>query len=170
MLTGDFVVTPLLIILLLFTNDFVTMSIATDRVRFSRRPDRWNVRSLMLTGLALAGCILALSFAVFFAGRNWLRLPLPQLQTLTFLMLVFTGQGNVYLIRERGHFWRSRPGRWLVIGSVADILVVSVLATRGILMAAISPALAAGLLLVVLVYLIAVDFVKIRIFRRFALQ
>ncbi len=169
MLTGDFVVTPLLIILLLFTNDFVTMSIATDHVSFSRRPDRWDVRTLVMTGLALAACVLALSFGVFFAGRNGLHLPLAQLQTLTFLMLVFTGQGNVYLVRERGHFWRSRPSRWLMIGSIADIVVVGIMAARGILMAPISPALIAGLLLLVAVYLMAVDFLKIRIFRWFVL-
>ena len=170
MWTGDFVVTPLLIVLLLFTNDFVTMSIATDHVTFSRQPDRWNVRTLVLTGLALAGFVLALSFAVFVAGRNWLRLPLPQLQTLIFLMLVFTGQGNVYLVRERGHFWRSRPGRWLMIGSVADIVAVCVLAARGILMAAISPALVVGLLMIVPAYLVVVDFLKIRIFDWFGLK
>ena len=45
MLTGTFVITPLLIVLLLFTNDFVTMSIATDRVSFSYKPDRWRIRS-----------------------------------------------------------------------------------------------------------------------------
>jgi H+-transporting ATPase len=38
------IITPLLIVLLLFTNDFVTMSIATDHVSFSRTPDRWRVR------------------------------------------------------------------------------------------------------------------------------
>jgi H+-transporting ATPase len=37
-LTGTFIITPLLIVLLLFTNDFVTMSIATDRVSFSSQP------------------------------------------------------------------------------------------------------------------------------------
>ncbi len=164
MLTGDFVVTPLLIVLLLFTNDFVTMSIATDHVTFSRNPDRWNIRTLVLTALTLAGLILMLSFAVFFAGRNGLRLPLAQLQTMTFVMLVFTGQGNIYLVRERRQFWRSRPGRWLMIGSVLDLIVVCVLATRGILMAAIDPALVAGLLALVAAFLIGVDFLKIRIF------
>jgi H+-transporting ATPase len=170
MLTGDFIITPLLIVLLLFTNDFVTMSIATDRVSFSRAPDRWHIRTLMMTGLALAGLVLVLSFAVFFAARDLLHLPLPQLQTLIFVMLVFTGQGNIYLVRSREHFWRSRPGRWLVLSSIADIVAVSVLATRGILMAAISPVLVLGLLAVVLVYLAAVDFFKIRIFRLFALH
>ncbi|MGE5218234.1 MAG: plasma-membrane proton-efflux P-type ATPase, partial [Chloroflexota bacterium] len=165
-LTGTFVITPLLIVLLLFTNDFVTMSIATDHVSYSSKPDRWRIRSLVLTGGALAGLILVLSFAVFFAARDLLRLPLAQLQTLVFLMLVFTGQGNVYLVRERSHFWNSRPSGWLMMSSCADIAVVSLMATKGILMAAVSPALIAGLLAAVLAYLTLVDFFKVRIFRR----
>jgi H+-transporting ATPase len=168
MLTGVFVITPLLIVLLLFTNDFVTMSIATDRVSFSRRPERWRIPTLILTAGLLAALILVLSFSVFFAGRDWLHLPLAQLQTLIFVMLVFTGQGNVYLVRERRHFWHSRPSRWLVLASVLDIVLVSILATQGILMTAISSAVVGGLLVVVVLYLVAVDFLKIRIFRYFS--
>jgi H+-transporting ATPase len=167
MLTGVFVITPLLIVLLLFTNDFVTMAIATDRVSYSHKPERWNVPSLMLTAGSLAACVLLLSFAVFFAGRDWLHLPLPQLQTLVFAMLVFTGQGNVYLVRERRHFWQSLPSRWLLTASVIDILVVCFMAAHGILMAPLPPLLLGGLLLLVLGYLLLVDFVKLRIFRRF---
>ena len=165
-LTGTFVITPLLIVLLLFTNDFVTMSIATDRVSFSSKPDRWHIRMLVLTGGALAGLILLLSFSVFFAGRDLFHLPLPQLQTLVFVMLVFTGQGNVYLVRERRHLWNSRPSCWLVVSSCADIAVVGLLATQGILMATISPALIIELLAVVLVFLIFADFFKVWLFNR----
>jgi H+-transporting ATPase len=165
MLTGTFVITPLLIVLLLFTNDFVTMSIATDRVSFSCKPDHWRIRTMVLTGAALAGLILVLSFSVFFAGRDLLHLPLPQLQTLVFVMLVFTGQGNVYLVRERRHFWQSRPSGWLVLSSCADIAVVGLLASKGILMAAISPVLIAELLAVVAVFLTLVDLLKVRILR-----
>jgi H+-transporting ATPase len=120
---------------------------------------------IMLTGAPLARLILVLSFSVFFAGRDLLHLPLPQLQTLVFVMLVFTGQGNVYLVRERRHFWQSRPSGWLVLSSCADIVAVGLLATKGILMAAISPVLIAGLLAVVGVFLTLVDFLKVRIFR-----
>jgi len=170
MLTGVLVVTPLLIVLLLFTNDFVTMSIATDRVSFSSKPDRWQIRTLMLAGGALAACILTLSFAVFFAARAWLALSLAQLQTLIFLMLVFSGQGTVYLVRERGHFWRSPPSRWLLFASLADVVVVSMLATRGILMAAVPLQLVAGLILALAIYLTLMDFLKVRLFRRLGLQ
>ena len=168
--TRAFVITPLLIVLLLFTNDFVTMSIATDHVSYSRRPDHWNVRNLMLTGGALAAMILVLSFAVFFVGRDLLVLPLAELRTVVFLMLVMTGQGNVYLVRERAHFWRSRPSRWLVASSLADIIIVSVMATNGILMAPVSLALIAGLLLVVPLYLLLVDRAKVEIFRRLQIR
>jgi len=166
MLTGVFVITPLLIVLLLFTNDFVTMSIATDHVSFARKPERWNIPNLMRTSGILAGLVLVLSFAVFFAGRDWLHLPLGQLQTLIFVMLVFTGQGNVYLVRERSHFWKSTPSRWLLLASLLDIIAVVVLSTQGILMAAIPLWLVAGLMVVVLVYLIVLDFIKIRVFRK----
>jgi H+-transporting ATPase len=170
MLTGVWVVTPLLIVLLLFTNDFVTMSIATDRVSFSSKPDRWQIRTLMAAGGALAACILTLSFAVFFAARAWLALSLAQLQTLIFLMLVFSGQGTVYLVRERGRFWRSAPSRWLLLASLADIAVVTVLAAHGIFMAALPLPLVAWLLLVLAIYLNLVDRLKVHLFKRLGLQ
>ena len=168
--THAFVITPLLIVLLLFTNDFVTMSIATDHVGFSERPDRWKVRTLMAIGSLLAALVLLLSFAVFFVGRDVLGLKLPELQTLVFVMLVATGQGNVYLVRERGPFWRSRPSRWLVVSSVIDLAVVTALAAAGVLMTPVSLALIVPLLIVVAAYLLVLDHLKVRMFRRIAVK
>ena len=169
-LAHAFVVTPRLIVLLLFTNDFVTMALATDEVSFSREPDRWNVHGLMLTGGLLATLILILSFTVFFVGRDVLRLPLAELQTLVFVMLVLTGQGMVYLVRERGHFWRSRPSRPLLFSSLADIAVVLAMAAAGILMSAVAPGLLAALAAAVALYLFVVDEIKVRVFRRFRIR
>jgi len=166
MLTGSFVITPLLIVVLLFTNDFVTMSIATDTVSYSQQPDRWHIRPLILIGLTLGSLVLIFSFGILLAGRDWLQLPLPQLQTLVFITLVFTGQGMVYLVRQRGHFWNSRPSKWLLLSSVADIAVVSVLATRGILMQAIGPLLVFTILIACVCYLAVADFVKVTFLRR----
>lgn len=167
MLTDSFVITPLLIVLLLFTNDFVSMSIATDHVSYSRTPDRWNIKTLMAIGGILATLMLLLSFTVFFVGRDLYGLPLPQLQTLVFVMLVATGQGNVYLIRERDHFWKSQPSAWLVSSSIADLAVVAVMATMGVLMAPLNPLLIVELLAAVAVYLLIIDQFKVLLFRRF---
>ena len=68
----------------------------------------------MLTGRGSRRNGAGLVLLRLFRGRDLLHLPLAQLQTLIFVMLVFTGQGNVYLVRERRHFWRSRPSRWLL--------------------------------------------------------
>jgi H+-transporting ATPase len=170
MVSGTFIITPLLIVLLLFTNDFVTMSIATDHVAPSDRPDRWDIPKIMLTAGALSGMVLILSFTVFFVGRDVLHLPVAQLQTLIFLLLVFTGQGNVYLVRERKRLWNSLPSKWLVLSSVADVLIVSLLAARGVLMAAIPFHLIGQLLLSVVVFLVVIDSAKVRIFRYFGVR
>lgn len=166
MLTRHFIITPLLIVLLLFTNDFVTMSIATDTVSYSQQPDRWHIRLLVLIGLVLGSLILVFSFGAFLAGSFWLQLPLPQLQTLVFITLVFTGQGTVYLVRQRGHFWKSRPSKWLALSSAADIIIVSIFASRGILMDAVAPRIVFGLLISCVCYLAAVDLIKIGLLKR----
>jgi H+-transporting ATPase len=165
--TGTFVTTPVLIVLLLFTNDFVTMSLATDRVAFSRRPDRWRIGALILTALPLALLNLMLSFGLFLWGRDMLRLSSQQLQTLIFLVLVFSGQGTVYLVRERRHCWASRPSSWLLASSLLDLLLVSVLAVAGIFMEPIPLSLILEVLGLVVLYMLVLDFLKVRIVRAF---
>lgn len=167
MLTRSFVITPLLIVLLLFTNDFVTMSIATDNVSASPHPDRWEIGTLMMTAGSLASLLLMFSLTVFFAARNALHFPLAQLQTLVFVMLVFSGQGVVYLVRERRHFWSSRPSRTLVLSTCVDIAVVSAMAIGGVWMAALPWWSVAALLGLLAVFLVLLDSVKVRVFHRF---
>jgi H+-transporting ATPase len=169
-LTRSLIITPLLIVLLLFTNDFVTMSIATDRVAFSKRPDRWRIPALVLTAAPLAALLVVFSLSVLFAGKYALSLRAEQIPTLAFLTLVFGGQGTVYLVRERSHFWNSLPSRWMLLSTAADLVIVSVLATQGILMAPLPPAILAGLLAALLVYLFLVDYLKIAIFKRFGMS
>jgi H+-transporting ATPase len=165
MLTKTLIITPLLTVLLLFTNDFITMSIATDNVKSSPKPERWDIANLMLGAGTLALLTLILAFAVFFYARNFLHLPFTQLQTLVFLLLVFTGQGNVYLVRERKHVWSSLPSKWLLLSTVFDIVIVSLLALNGIFMAAVSLQLIAALLFIIVLYVFVIDFLKQPLFK-----
>jgi H+-transporting ATPase len=120
-----------------------------------------------MTALPLATLLVTFSLSVLLVGWRVLGLPTSQIQTLAFLTLVFGGQGTVYLVRERRHLWRSRPSRWMVLSSAADLLIVSVLAARGLLMAPLPPLVIGGLLGAVAFYLLLVDFLKIAIFRYF---
>jgi H+-transporting ATPase len=165
-----FVVNPVLIVLLLFANDFVTMSIATDNVSFSPKPDRWQIQTLTMVSLVLAIPLLLLSFGLFYLGRDLLRLPSGQLQTMMFVMLVFSAQCTVYTVRERHHFWHSLPSRWMLLSSAADIAVVSLLATKGILMAAVPFNIVLLTLAATVIYLPLADYLKMFIFGHFRMH
>ncbi len=160
----DFVITPMLVLLLLFANDFVTMSLAGDRVRASPKPDRWQVRTLILSSLVVGIAWLIYIFAIYLAGKS-LHLPLAAIQTLDFLGLVFSGLANVFLLRERGHLWASLPGQFLLWASLADVLVVSTLATLGWLMAPLPLTFILGLLLATLLYTLLLDQIKVPLLR-----
>ncbi len=163
--TRMFVVTPLLIILLLFANDFVTMSLSTDNVSYSRTPDQWKILPMIIAAFGLALPVLFLSFGFFYIANSVLHLPLGQLQTLMFVMLVFTGQANVYLVRERQHFWKSAPSRWMLLGTLADVILVGIFASQGILMTAIPLSYIAISLLVIALFIPCADWLKILIFK-----
>jgi H+-transporting ATPase len=170
LLTTHKALTPMLMVLLLFLNDFLTMSLSTDRMGFSRRPNRWNTRAIVLAATVLAACKLAFSLGVFLCGHYALGLDMPHLQTLTFMTLVLSSQAGVYLLRERGHFWQSQPSLFLVLSSVFGLSIATVLALVGILM----PALTAWLLLAVagtgLVWFAGLDWLKVWLFNRLNLR
>lgn len=164
--TGLFVVTPLQVILLLFTNDFVTMSVTTDNVRPSPYPDRWQVRAMIRVALALALPLLLATLGIFQWGRIIEGLSNGQLQTLSFVTLVFTAQGMIYLVRERRHLWASRPSLWMLLASGGAIGITVLLATKGVWMAALSPRLILLDLLMVGLVLLWLDVLKVKILDR----
>ncbi len=165
-LTRDFVTTPFLIVLLLFANDFVTMSLAVDRSRPSPRPDRWNIRALVAAALLLAGVVVVESFLDLVLARTVFHLTLQETQTLMFVMLVFTGQASVYVVRERERFWSSRPVAWLLLATAVDVLVISAFAAGGIFMTPVPPALIGLTFAIAVAFMFVMDPVKVRTLRR----
>lgn len=167
--TGEFVITPFLVVLLLFANDFVTMSIATDNVGYSRKPDRWRVAPLVASSGLLALLVLVESFLVLYLALNVFHLAWPQVQTLAFVMLVFSGQATVYLVRQRHHLWQGRPSKWLVAATVGDLIVVSFLATQGLLVTPVGWSAILAVLGIAVAFMFLMDPIKVAIFKRFGL-
>ena len=166
-LFGRFVINPTLMVLLVFATDFATMSLSTDRVTPSPTPERWTVRSLVMRSLGLAALLMLLSAAVWWVATGVLRLSVAESQTLVFVWLVFgSTQANLYSMRARGYFWeRPHPGRWIILATILDLGVVTLLATQGWLMAPISPSLIGGLLLLAIAFLVGADLLKIALMR-----
>ena len=167
--TRSFVTTPLLIVLLLLANDFVTMSLAVDHARPSPQPERWRVGALVAASLVLAVVVLAESFLDLWLARGVFGLGLQQTQTLIFVMLVFSGQATVYVVRERGHFWKSRPVSWLVAATCFDVVVVSALAVGGVLMTPLALPYVLLVLAIAGAFMVVMDPLKVVVLRRLGL-
>jgi H+-transporting ATPase len=91
------------------------------------------------------------------------------LQTVVFLLLVFTNQASIYVLRSDGRLWSFAPGRWMALASVGDVVLVSALAAQGWLMAALPLALVAGLLLACALFALVLDQAKRIVFPRFVI-
>ncbi|HUK85613.1 MAG TPA: hypothetical protein VLU95_07110, partial [Candidatus Acidoferrum sp.] len=53
------------------------------------------------------------------------------LNTFSFDMLLFGGLFTIFVVRERGNFWESKPSRLLLIAIIADILISSIISIIG---------------------------------------
>jgi H+-transporting ATPase len=60
------------------------------------------------------------------------------------LGLVFGNQALLYVVRERGRLWDSRPSIWVLASSNLDVTIVAVLALSGLLRAPLSWGLLLG--------------------------
>jgi H+-transporting ATPase len=165
-LAGQAVMTPLLMVLLLLAQDFLTMALVADRAGFSQKPETWRPLRLSLAAGGLALCELVFTLAVILAGQRFFALSPDALRSLTFITMGFGSQATVYLGRESGRMWASRPSWLLVVASAGDIAAMSLLAFTGTLMAPLSAAMLAAVAAAWTAFAVCLDFLKVPLFRR----
>jgi len=169
-MTGHAVLTPMLMVIVMITGDFLAMSLTTDRVRPSEKPNSWQIGRITGAGVILGLCFLVFATAVLAAGKFELRLGTAALQTLSVVAIVFGGQATIYAIRERRHLWGLRPTIWLVMSSIADILIISTLALRGFAMAPLPLTVVACEFGAAVLFGLALDVIKIPVFARLGIS
>ena len=165
----DLVVSLLGMTLLIFANDFVTVSLATDNVNYTANPNKWNVKNITFASLLVGGLLVVEGAGALFIGSHYFHLPLKQLQTFTVLMLIFTSQFRVYIVRERKYFWSSLPGRELAITTAAALTVFSLLGVYGLIIPSLTVAQVLFVLGFSALFTLAIDFPKYEVFKKFAL-
>jgi H+-transporting ATPase len=165
-MTGHAVLTPMLMVIVMITGDFLAMSLTTDRVRPSSMPNSWDIGRITAAGVILGFFFLAFSTAILAVGQYELHLNIAAIQTLIVVSLVFGSQVTTYVIRGRQHLWGLRPSIWLVLSSVADVLIISTLATFGIAMAPLPIAIIAYEFAAAIVFGVILDVLKIPLFAR----
>ena len=165
-MTGHAILTPLLMVLIMITGDFLGMALTTDNVRPSPMPNAWQIGNLTIAGATMGIGELAFCTSILAFGAYRIGFDVEALRTLAFIVIVFGNQATTYTNRERRHLWSSRPSFWLIVSSVADLLLASTLAVGGIAMAPLPALMVVGALGAAIAFAVALDFVKVPVFRQ----
>ena len=165
---------PKQILLNNFLSDVPSMTIATDRVDHEQvdHPRRWDIRFIRNFMLVFGLVSSVFDYVTFGALLYWLRATEPEFQTGWFVESLMTELFIVLVIRTRGPFYRSRPGRLLLVSTllVAGTTIFLPYAPLGALFGfvALPPLFVLLLLGITVGYLVASELVKGWFFRRFA--
>jgi P-type Mg2+ transporter len=111
---------PKQILLNNFLSDVPSMTIATDSVDREQveRPRRWDIRFIRNFMLVFGLVSSVFDYLTFGALLYWLRSTEQEFQTGWFIESLMTELFIVLVVRTRGRFFRSRPGRLLLVSTL----------------------------------------------------
>ena len=127
-------VTAVMIVLLALLNDGAILSIAYDRVHYSKKPEAWNMRMVLGIATVLGVIGVIASFGLFYIGERVFHLSQDFIRPLIYLKLSVAGQLTIFITRTRGPFWSSRPAPLLILAVICTQLVATLIAVYGLLM------------------------------------
>ncbi|VVC03573.1 Copper-exporting P-type ATPase B [Candidatus Burarchaeum australiense] len=158
------------LVFLVFVNDFMTMSLAIDNARGTKNPNSWNIRNITLASalLGILFCIVVLT--LLFLGMNYFHLDLDHLRTLVLLAIVYMGQLGIITLRERGHFWSSRPHIFVLTILTFAVVVFTLMGIYGFLVVPLPASIVATILAVTSASLLLMDPIKVYAFRKLGIS
>ena len=169
--TGHLLISALGMLLLTFMTDFVKITLATDRVRPSKTPDTWKIRTFTWVAVSLGFCMVIEALGLLWIGVHFSGVSLAshELHTFSFVILLNMALFSILSIRERGPFWSSRPSTALTIALLLDGLIGFFVAWFGV---ADLPALRVSAIEIALFGSVALslglnDFLKLRFYQMF---
>ena len=160
-------VTAVMIVLLALLNDGPILAIAYDRVKFSPRPEKWNMPELLGVSSVLGLAGVFASFGLFYLAERVFQLPSGVIQSFMFLKLAVAGHLTIFLTRTRGPFWSLRPAPILLWSAVATKFLATLAAVYGILMPAIGWRWALVIWVYALAWFLVNDRIKLAAYRVF---
>ena len=134
LVTGKFVISALVMLLLVCLTDVTHIALATDRVEPSQKPETWNIGPLVRVAVVVG--VLTLIEALGLLAFGWHRFGLSThagpLQTFTFQTFLFFALSSLISMRERRAFWRSRPSATLAASLAAAAIVGAIIGLHGV--------------------------------------
>jgi len=112
-------------LLLIFVTDSAKISLATDHVRPSTKPETWKIGRLITVSVVVGVLMVAEALAVLWFG--WSRWGLASsdsaLYTFSFLTLLYFAAFSIVSARERRWFWATMPSKTVAAAVLAELLV-----------------------------------------------
>jgi H+-transporting ATPase len=134
LVTGKFVISALVMLLLVCLTDVTHIALATDRVEPSQKPETWNIGPLVRVAVVIG--VMTLIEALGLLAIGWHRFGISsdagRLQTFTFQTFLFFALTSLVSMRERRAFWRSRPSTALAASLGAAAVVGTVIGLHGV--------------------------------------
>ena len=122
-------------IILLFLGDFVSMSISSDNVSGSARPNTFSAHYFFRVSGILGVLMIneSVVFTVFALPYFGLIGNAAKIYTFGFAYLALSVVFTLMIARERQNFWKSRPSKILALTVLAEISLVLVISIFGVL-------------------------------------
>jgi len=134
LVTGQFVISALVMLLLVCLTDVAHIALATDRVEPSQKPETWDIGPLVRVAVVVG--VLTLVEALGLLAFGWRRFGLSthagSLQTFTFQIFLFFALSSLVSMRERRAFWRSRPSVPLTLSLGAAAVGGTIIGLHGV--------------------------------------
>ena len=134
LVTGKFVISAIVMLLLVCLTDVTHIALATDRVEPSQKPETWDIGPLVRVAIVVG--VLTLVEALGLLAVGWHRFGLSTnaglLQTFTFQTFLFFALTSLVSMRERRSFWRSRPSAPLAASLGAAAVVGTIIGLHGV--------------------------------------
>jgi H+-transporting ATPase len=158
-------VTALMIVLLALLNDMPIMTIAYDNVRYSPKPERWNMRALLIISTFLGAIGVVSSFGLLYIGLRVLHLNPLVLQSFIYLKLSVAGHFALFVARTRGPFWSVKPAKPLLLAVILTQITATIITVYGILLPAMGWELAGLVWGYAFLMFLVTDLLKVQFYR-----
>ena len=132
--TGKFVVSAFAMLLLVFMTDFAKIALATDDVRWSRKPETWDIGGFVIVAVALGIAMVAETLLLLRIAWSGFGLAADgnTLYTFSFQTLLYFGVFSIVSARERRWFWATMPSKTLMAALALDALMGTALTYVGL--------------------------------------
>lgn len=163
--TGFSPVSLSLIVLIVVLNDLVTLTLGTDKAWATTVPEQWNLPQLARISAIFTIGWLALGLGLLWYYHKIQNLGAEQISTLLFLYLMYSAMETIIMTRTRDQFWSFAPSKWVGGMVAANIVLATLMAAFGWVMAAVPIQSIIILLAITLAAMLVLDSLKIWYYR-----